>query len=89
MLTYRFGGHYVGDAEVYRDGDEVSRHRQEDPIVRWEAVLADEGWLDEGGRDEVWARAAEEVADAEAFAEASPLPAASSALEDVFTGGAA
>lgn len=84
--TYRFGGHYVGDAEVYRTAEEVEARRAGDPILRWEKLLAGTGALDEAGQERAWERAGEETAAAEAFAEQSPLPEASGALESVFTG---
>ena len=85
METYRMGGHYVGDAEVYRDAAEVEDRRREDPIDRWERLLAAEGVMDEGLRAEVWHDAASDVAEAIRFAEESPLPQGDSALEAVFT----
>ena len=72
--TYRFGGHYVGDPEEYREKEEVERWRERDPIPRLEALLLREGVLDEAQRARVWEEAAGEVAAAERFAEASPDP---------------
>ena len=85
METYRLGGHYVGDAEVYRDSSEVDEHRRGDPILRWEAALAERGWLDDDERTAVWERAAAAVADAEQAAEAADPPEPDTALQDVFT----
>ena len=85
METYRLGGHYVGDAEVYRDASEVDEHRGGDPILRWEAALAERGWLDDDERTAVWERAEAAVADAEQAAEAADPPEPGTALEDVFT----
>ncbi len=89
METYRFGGHYVGDAEVYRESAEVEARRRADPIVRWERTLTDEGLMKDGPREAVWAEAAEEVSAAVRFAETSPYPEGGTALEDVFTGATA
>ena len=85
MVTYRLGGHYVGDAEVYREASEVEAHRRRDPIQRWEQALEQQGWLDEQGRAAVWEAAAAAVRDAEERAEAGALPDPDTALEDVFT----
>jgi len=85
MKTYRFGGHYVGDAEVYRDNEEVAQRRARDPIPRLEAVLSRSDRMGQGERQDVWDEAAEEVADAESFAESSPLPDPADALRYVFT----
>ena len=85
METYRLGGHYVGDAEVYREDSEVEQHRRSDPIDRWERNLSEAGWITEELRTEVWDRAREEVAAAVRFAEDSPLPEGDTALDAVFT----
>ncbi|MDE0160940.1 MAG: thiamine pyrophosphate-dependent dehydrogenase E1 component subunit alpha, partial [Acidimicrobiaceae bacterium] len=85
MVTYRLGGHYVGDAEVYRDAEEVEEHRRHDPIQRLQQTLASEGWLDSEDRASVWDDAAATVRDAEVRAEAGAFPDPESALDDVFT----
>ena len=72
--TYRFGGHYVGDPEEYRDEEEVESWRGRDPIPRLEALLIRDRVLDETGRARVWEEALAEVTAAERFAEASPNP---------------
>ena len=74
MLTYRWGGHYVGDAEVYREREEVEHRRSDDPIARLETALRDLGWLSDSSRNEVWARIETEVEEAERFARDSPAP---------------
>lgn len=85
MKTYRFGGHYVGDAETYRGKEEVEDHRRHDPIPRWEEGIVGRGWLSEDERSRVWTEAASSVEDAEAFAEAAPMPDPASALHYVYT----
>jgi pyruvate dehydrogenase E1 component alpha subunit len=85
METYRYGGHFVGDAEEYRTKDDVESWRGHDPIPRLEATLLELGALDEPGRVAVWEETAEEVAAAERFAEDSPYPDPARALEGMFT----
>jgi pyruvate dehydrogenase E1 component alpha subunit len=85
LKTYRLGGHFVGDAEEYRARDEVAEWRSRDPIVRLETLLAAQGILDEARRDTVWHELANEVAEAERFAEESAYPDEAEALEGVFT----
>jgi acetoin:2,6-dichlorophenolindophenol oxidoreductase subunit alpha len=86
MNTYRFGGHYVGDAEVYRDQDEVDERRTRDPIPRLESMIVEAGWATDELLRAVWDEASEGVADSERFAEESPMPDPSTALDFVFTG---
>ena len=85
METYRFGGHYVGDAEVYRETSEIDRRRADDPIDRWERTLGDEALITGERLAEVWEQVLAEVSRAVRFAEDSPLPSGDTALEAVFT----
>jgi pyruvate dehydrogenase E1 component alpha subunit len=85
LRTYRFGGHFVGDAEEYRSKEEVEERRGLDPIPRLETLLAGAGLLDEQGRAQIWEEVAAEVKDAERFAEESPYPEPDEALDGVFT----
>jgi pyruvate dehydrogenase E1 component alpha subunit len=85
LQTYRFGGHFVGDAEEYRTKEEVAGRRDLDPIPRLEALLVSEGVLTEEACARVHGEVAAEVAEAERFAEESPYPEAAEALEGVFT----
>ncbi|MCY4371683.1 MAG: thiamine pyrophosphate-dependent dehydrogenase E1 component subunit alpha [bacterium] len=85
METYRLRGHYVGDAEVYREASDVDRHRLDDPIDRWERTLGEEGLMTPGERAEVWEQVGEQVSKAVRYAEESPLPHGDTALDAVFT----
>ena len=69
--TYRLGGHYVGDAEVYRQDEEVEARWSRDPIPRLEAALVEAEWASEDSIRSDWEEAADEVADAERYAEES------------------
>ena len=84
-VTYRHSGHYVGDAEAYRDAAEVGQWKAADPITRLEAALIKAGWLDAPRIEAVWDAARAETAAAEDFAEASPDPPADTALRYVYT----
>ena len=79
LETYRYGGHYVGDAEEYRAKDEVEAWRELDPVPRLELRLQ----LSEAERVAIWEEIAAEVAAAERFAEESPDPDPESALATV------
>ena len=84
-VTYRHSGHYVGDAEVYRDDAEVEQWKAADPITRLEAALTSAGWLDAAGVESVWAAARAETDAAEEFAATSPDPDPATALDYVYT----
>ncbi|MBI3457826.1 MAG: pyruvate dehydrogenase (acetyl-transferring) E1 component subunit alpha [Candidatus Rokubacteria bacterium] len=84
--TYRFRGHSMRDpsAAIYRTKEEVEQEKLRDPIGGFHDRLIREGHLDEAGwkalSDEVEARIAEAIA----FAEASPEPPAEWLSADVY-----
>jgi pyruvate dehydrogenase E1 component alpha subunit len=82
--TYRYGGHFVGDMEEYRARVDVEEARSRDPVARHERLLVERGLATPDQLEQVHARVRDEVADAIAFAEASPLPDPSTALEGMF-----
>ncbi len=84
-VTYRHSGHYVGDAEVYRDTTEVEQWKRADPITRLEATLIGAGRLDAAGIESVWEAARTETAAAEDFAVSSLYPQPGTALRYVYT----
>jgi TPP-dependent pyruvate/acetoin dehydrogenase alpha subunit len=75
MQTYRYEGHNVGDVQNYRELAEVQDWRaNRDPVGRLRQFLEETGVLGPAGYDAAVGRAREAVADAIAFAEASPWP---------------
>jgi TPP-dependent pyruvate/acetoin dehydrogenase alpha subunit len=72
LRTYRFRPHSMFDPELYREKDEVEVWRQRDPIALFEQALRARGALDDAGREAIERAVAEELARAEAFAEAAP-----------------
>jgi TPP-dependent pyruvate/acetoin dehydrogenase alpha subunit len=81
VMTYRWGEH-VGPGRDYhlgyRSEDEVALRMANDPLRRLAEMI---GALDRAG---IEAKVEEEVADAFAFAEASPFPVAAELTRDVF-----
>jgi TPP-dependent pyruvate/acetoin dehydrogenase alpha subunit len=79
--TYRFEGHNVGDVQNYREKDEVAQWRAErDPISRLRQRMIDDAMLDDAQYAALEAAAEESVADAIAYADASPWPTGADAL---------
>jgi pyruvate dehydrogenase E1 component alpha subunit len=81
-ITYRFKGHVSVDPATYRDGEEVSRALEGDPLKLVEKQL---------GKREVatiWKEAEEEVRRALEVAAAAPWPESASAFTDVQDAGA-
>lgn len=81
--TWRYSGHHAGDRQDYKESKEDRRWRARDPIPRLAARLGAEG-IDDAARDALAAEVAREVADAVAFARASPEPEPSEFAAHVF-----
>jgi pyruvate dehydrogenase E1 component alpha subunit len=84
--TYRFRGHSMRDpsAAIYRTKEEVEQEKLRDPISGFRDQLLREGLLDEAGWKSLAEAVEAQVAEAVAFAEASPEPPAEWLLEDVY-----
>jgi pyruvate dehydrogenase E1 component alpha subunit len=83
-LTYRRGGHKRDDPATYRPQEEVQAWLQEDPIPAFRQRLVADPRFGEARVAELEQQVALELEDAVQFAQDSPLPALSIALEDVY-----
>lgn len=84
VKTYRYLGHFQGDAELYRDKNEVGQLRQTDPIQRLGRQLVEQGVLSEGDLIGLDQDAAQKVNEAIEYARQSPYPQPEDALKHVF-----
>ena len=75
LSTYRLRGHFEPDDQAYVDAGELASWRRRDPIAHLKARLLAEGHATTRDLASIEARVADRIADAVAFAEASPLPA--------------
>jgi pyruvate dehydrogenase E1 component beta subunit/2-oxoisovalerate dehydrogenase E1 component len=82
-LTYRFRGHSMADPDLYRPKEEVDEWRQRDPIATFSQSLTEAGVLTPADVEELRAAVEREIAEAVAFAEASPPPAESDLTADI------
>jgi pyruvate dehydrogenase E1 component alpha subunit len=84
--TYRYKGHSMSDPQKYRSREEVEAYKKQDPILILEELMKKEGiWKDALATEQDDAAAAM-VAEAVAFAEASPEPALQTLYEDIYAG---
>jgi TPP-dependent pyruvate/acetoin dehydrogenase alpha subunit len=83
--TYRWQGHYEGDAQPYKPADEVEAWRDRDPLVLAARRLASDGTAGEDELRAVEERARERVDEAVERARAAPAPALEEAFRHVFT----
>lgn len=82
--TYRYLGHFQGDAEVYREEGEVDRLREKDPIKRLKEYILEEEIADEASLEEIETKVKQQVDEAYEFARESEYPEPEEALEDLF-----
>jgi len=82
--TYRWRGHFEGDACVYRDEDELQCWIDKDPLPRFEKRLVEEDILTAEQAEEIREKVKAELEEAVAFAMDSPLPVAADVTEDVY-----
>jgi pyruvate dehydrogenase E1 component alpha subunit len=83
--TYRFRAHSMYDAELYRSKQEVAQWKQRDPITMLERQLRANGLVVDGETPKMEAVIADEIADAEAFAEAGTWEPLEDLTKDVYT----
>lgn len=74
LKTYRYRGHSMSDAQLYRTKDEVEEYQKIDPITQVKDILLDKGYATEEGIKEMDKRVKERVKECEDFAEESPFP---------------
>jgi pyruvate dehydrogenase E1 component alpha subunit len=81
--TYRYKGHSISDPGKYRHKEELELAIRNDPIVVYEGVLKERGWIDQEAIDRIYESVKEEVEASIAFAEESEQPALDAVYEDI------
>jgi acetoin:2,6-dichlorophenolindophenol oxidoreductase subunit alpha len=84
LTTYRWHGHYEGDAQPYKPDDESAKWRERDPVVIARHRLLERGEATEGSLDAVVAAADDRVARAVELARLAPEPELEEAFSHVF-----
>ncbi len=82
--TYRWMGHYSGDAEVYRTKEEKEEWIKKDPIARLEKILLERKILTNAKAQALRQEAEKLLEEAEKFALESPEPALDTLLTDIY-----
>jgi pyruvate dehydrogenase E1 component alpha subunit len=82
--TYRFRGHYEGDADVYRRREELEEWRTRDPVTLQGLRLTEQGVLSEDDLEDLRAEVEREVEDAADRALKAPMPGRERIFEDLY-----
>jgi len=83
--TYRFRGHFEGDAGTYRPKEEIEEWLKRDPINSFEKELLSKKVLTKKEADEIDQEALAEMDQAVKFAQESPFPEPEETLENVYS----
>lgn len=83
-ICFRFRGHSMADADLYRPKEEVARWKKLDPITRLSKTLLDAREISTADLDAMRTHADAMVADAARFAEESPNPSLESLTRHIY-----
>jgi pyruvate dehydrogenase E1 component alpha subunit len=81
--TYRFRGHSMSDPAKYRTREEVDKARERDPILIYETVLKERGWIDQEGLEAMHEQVKEEIDGVIEFAKDAPEPELDAVYDDI------
>jgi pyruvate dehydrogenase E1 component alpha subunit len=81
--TYRYRGHSMSDPAKYRTKEELEAHKRNDPIVAYELLLKERGWIDDATIERFRDEVKHEVEESIAFAEQSEPPAPEALYQDI------
>jgi len=82
--TLRGTGHYVGDPQKYRPTENIAEAKESDPIAKFSAFLVESKQIGPDDRDAIERRVREEIDEAVAFAERSPIADPEELFADVY-----
>jgi pyruvate dehydrogenase E1 component alpha subunit len=81
--TYRFKGHSISDPGKYRVKEELDEAHRNDPIIRYQTVLRERGWLDDATFERFSEEVKQEVEESIEFAEQSEQTPPDALYQDV------
>ena len=81
--TYRFKGHSISDPAKYRLKEEIDEAHRNDPIVRYEAILKERGWIDDETIERLRDEVKHEIEESIEFAEQSESPGPDALYQDI------
>jgi pyruvate dehydrogenase E1 component alpha subunit len=82
-FTNRYKGHSISDPGKYRHKEELENAIRNDPILVYQNVLKERGWIDQEAIDRMLESVKEEVEESIEFAEQSDPPAMETLYEDI------
>ncbi len=84
VQSERWHGHFVGDAQKYRDENDVKAAQQNDCIANFERMLFEENVLSKTTAGKIQSAILNQIDNAVAFARESPFPEPSELMDDLY-----
>jgi pyruvate dehydrogenase E1 component alpha subunit len=84
MKTYRYRGHSMSDAQLYRTKEEVDEYRKIDPITQVLDIIKEKKYATDAEIEAMDQRVKDLVDECEKFAEESPYPEAQQLYDVVY-----
>jgi pyruvate dehydrogenase E1 component alpha subunit len=84
MKTYRYRGHSMSDAQLYRSKEEVDEYRKIDPITQVLDIIKEKKYATDAEIEAMDQRVKDLVDECEKFAEESPYPEAQQLYDVVY-----
>jgi pyruvate dehydrogenase E1 component alpha subunit len=84
MKTYRYRGHSMSDAQLYRSKEEVDEYRKIDPITQVLDIIKEKKYATDAEIEAMDQRVKDLVDECEKFAEESPFPEAQQLYDVVY-----
>jgi pyruvate dehydrogenase E1 component alpha subunit len=81
--TYRYKGHSISDPAKYRLKEELDEAHKNDPILVYQGVLKERGWLDDATFERFAEEVKHEIDESIEFAEQSEPTSAEALYQDV------
>lgn len=81
--TYRFRGHSMSDPMKYRTKEEFEKAKERDPIVIYETILKERGWVDVQTLEKMHDEIKAEIEEVIAFADEAPEPPIEAVYDDI------
>lgn len=85
IKTYRYRGHSMSDAEPYRTKDEVSAHKDEDPILFVQHTILENKYATQEELDKIVDEVKAEILEIEKFAEESEYPSIQTMYDYIYS----
>ena len=80
----RWLGHYIGDAQAYRDPQDIEKARQIDPVDRYRSVLLKKNIVSDDDVQKLETTIAGEIKEAISYAKSLPVAGAEQAFKNIY-----